>query len=568
MPDPEQMLSSWKEIASYLNRTARTCQRLEREMGLPVHRLDGSPKAHVFAYRAELDAWLSDMMHEREKKRKRRRLLYISASSGVVVVAAAILLLVLGGRGPARDAASVSNENSVAVLAHSPNPGPNAESIAEGIADTVINTLWRIPGLRVPCLNSSDALRKLDYAEIGRRLKVKNILRLGVQTSGNDLRVTAQLVNARDGQILWSETYDRPLSDIFEIQDQISRSMAEQMETPLIRAGEPRSGAAPTKDIEAYNLYQRGRYLISRPRPEAPGQALSLFDEALRRDPNFALAYVGIARAYMYMQVLFLKPATEVCPKAEAALKTALGLEPDLAEAHALMAWVQFLYHFDWDAADQSFRRALELKPGDALTRGMYAYSLVPKKRLAEARNEIELALATDPLIPTLYVYSMWIHLFSRQNERVLEVFSRLQQIEPNLGPPVFIAGLAYLNIGRLKESIEMFQKACRIPHRTGQPEAGLAAAYLRSGDRVAAEALYMELIKEWKKDRAASPVHVAWVTALLGDLNAASRWVEIAIEEHDPGVVSLLNSVEISAPEVAHDPRLLAILDRLKLPH
>jgi TolB-like protein len=569
MADKQETLFSWKEIAAYLNRTERTCQRLERGMGLPVHRLDGSPKARVFAYPKELDAWLSEMIHERERRRKTRRLLFLLPAL-VIAGAAVILDGVLGGRKPAPDATPVPAEPSVAVLVHDLILEPGREHLPDGIAEAVRSALSRVRELRVTGKTSSDAVRdrKLDVREVGRLLGVKNVLELGVQLARENLRITAQLVNAEDGFVLWSETYDKRTQDIFGIEDEITRAIMDQLKIKLAAGEAIALAKAPTTNLEAYDLYLKGRYHVGRPRPDAQAEALRFFEEALSQDPNFALPYVGIAQAYMNMQTLFMRPATEVCPKAKAAVKRALELDPDLAEAHAIMAWVQFLFDFDLEAADKSFRRALDLKPGDALTRGMYAYSLSARRRFEEARREIKSALAMDPLIPVLYGYSIWIHLFGGRNEDVLEEFSQVQRIEPDLEGTLFGAAMAYLNLGRLKESVETFQRARLVPHYTGRPEAGLAVAYLKLGDRRAAEALYVELVEKWKKSRFASPVHLAWVAAALGNLDAASDWLELAVKEHDPSVVVLQVTAEASAPDVARDPRLLAILDRLHLPH
>jgi adenylate cyclase len=562
MPEQQKILSSWKEIATYLRRTERTCQRLERGMGLPVHRLDGSPKARVFAYPHELDAWLAQKIDEHKADRKGRRLLpYLAMGAMAVAAVVAVFLIVLK---PAPD------EMSIAVLVHDLNLEPGQEHLPDCIAEAVRCSLWKIKGLQVTGKISSDAARdrKLDDREAGRLLGVRNILNLGVQVADGNIRITAQLVNPQDGYVRWGDIYDRPARNIFAIEDELTRAIVGQLKVALESGERAVSIGPPTQDIEAYSLYQKGRFLLGRPRPETPGAALGYFRQALERDPDFALAYTGMAWVYMNMISQYLARPNDVGPKAESAVKRALDLDPDLAEAHALSAWVQFVYRNDWAATESSFRKALDLRPGDAMTRGMYAFYLFTRKRYQEARSEIKRSLAADPFMPVLSSYSMWIHLYSGEGEEVLEEFRKVQMFEPDYEFSHFAAGLAYLRKGRIDESIELFTKACALLHTNGRPEAGLAVASLKKGDRKEAGIRYTELLKEREKTGCISAINLAWIRAEMGDVEAACDWVETAIRDHDPMVPSVHIYAESMVPRLARSPRFLAILDRLHLPH
>jgi TolB-like protein/Tfp pilus assembly protein PilF len=557
-----QMLSSWKEIASYLGRTVRTCQRLEA-LGLPIHRLDGSPKAHVFAYPRELDAWLAKKIDERAQPPKRRRLRLFPAIVALGLIAGAVgAVIVLRPRPDVR---------SIAVLTHDLSPRRGSEHVSDGIAEAVRNTLMQVKGLYVAGRYSSEAVvkdRKLGYREIGRTLNVANILDLGVTVDGEELRVTADLISAKNGYQLWAADYNERLRDIFDIQDQIKVSIAEELKLVLLPGEASALGRHPTEDSVANDFYMKGRTILGRPWPGAPQEALRVFNQAVARDPKFALARVGIAWVYMTMISQFLARPAEAGPMAESAVKEALALDPNLAEAHALNGWVQFLYEYDWEAAEKSFRRALELKPGDGMIRGMYAYSLMSKRRFREARTGIKRALALDPFMPVLSADFMWIHLNSGRIREALEESERVRQFEPKFEFAYLGAGQAYLSLGRLAEAMEMYQQGMQLPRASGRCETGLLVCHLKSGDRQGAEALYADLLKEREKSGLVSPAYLAWAAVSLGKTDEGFQWLDTAVREHDPTIPLIQSFAEAVMPEIARDPRFLALLDKLNLPH
>ncbi|HOW86658.1 MAG TPA: tetratricopeptide repeat protein [Candidatus Aminicenantes bacterium] len=563
MSEQREVLSSWKEISAYLKRTPRTCQRFENEMGLPVHRLDGSAKARVFAYSDELDAWLAQKVDEHEQApRKSRRLAILGlAGAGAVAAVAAILILALKA-GPAA--------GSIAVLPFDDlSPGPGSEELAAGLTEDITDGLGRIHGLRVTGRVTASVVKKmgLDARRTGRALKVRYLIEGSTRVAGPRLRAVARLVEARNGFVLWAEDFDRPKEDFFAVKDGIASSVAARLGIVLSAREESALRERPTADMQAYELYMTGRYLLGRPKPEAPGLALRYFEEALRRDPKFALAKVGIAWFHINMATLLLARPNDMGPKAEAAAREALALGPDLAEAHAVNAWVQFIYGWNWDAAEADFQRALELDPADGMTRGWYAYFLFSRRRFKEARKEIGRALAAEPLTPYLHGLSMWIHVHTGGTEEALKEFRKVQAIEPDFSFAYFGAGLATLIEGRIDESIEMFKKSCLLPGTRGWPEAGLAVAYLKKGDRKSAADVYGNLLREWEKTGLVSAVHVAWAAAAMGDIDRALELLRTAVRERDPSVVVVHVATETSLPRLARDPRFLAVLDEVGLP-
>ncbi len=439
----------------------------------------------------------------------------------------------------------------------------------EGLAEELIHALARLQGIRVVARTSAFALKgmKLDVREIGKMLDVRAIVEGSVRKSGNRLRVTAQLVDARTGLHIWSERFDREERDVFDIQDEISLAIVEHLKVTLLAGEKTALHKRSTADTEAYNLYLKGLYFVARPNPEAIGKALNFFHEAIDRDPNFALAHAGVATVYSTLGIMNLAPPAEMYPKAKAALEKTLALDPDLAEAHAVAAVLEFWFEWNWTAAEKSFGRVLALNPGDAMSRGHYAWLLMSRRRFEECLAEIKRALTLDPLMPLFYAWSIGLHGAVGRNDEALAEFLRLQQIEPNFGLAYFHAGMAYYRKGLIDEAIETLQKGRPLVIFPGWGEVMLLFCYLKKGDRKRAEQALTEVLED-RKRLPVSPLSLAWGFAALGDFDSAFEWLETAIRERDTLTVFVHVYTEALVPALARDPRFGPILDRLKLPH
>ena len=448
------------------------------------------------------------------------------------------------------------------------SPARDQEYFAEGLAEELIHALARIQGIRVVARTSAFALNglKLDVREIGKRLDVWAVLEGSVRKAGKRLRVTAQLVDARTGLHLWSERFDREEADVFDIQDEISLAIVEHLKVTLLAGEKTALKKRSTGDPEAYNLYLKGLYFSARPNPEAFGKALDFFQEAIGRDPDFALAYAGLAFVFAAHGNLNLAPWAEVYPKSKAALEKSLSLDPDLAEAHAVAAMLQFWFEWNWPAAEESFRRVLALNPGDAMSRGSYAFLLMQKKRFDESVREIKRVLAIDPLMPLFYAWSIAVHNAAGRYDEALGEFAKLQQIDPNVGLAFLHAGMAYYLKGLYDEAIRTFEKGRELVNFPGWAEGMLLLSYQRKGDSKKAEEILAGLLEDRKK-LAVSPVNIAWGFAALGDLDAAFQWLETAIRERDTIMPHIHIYAEMFMPVLARDPRFEAILKKMNLP-
>jgi len=438
----------------------------------------------------------------------------------------------------------------------------------EGIAEELINALAHIQGLRVVARTSAFALKGMnfDIREIGRKLDVKAVLEGSIRKVGNRLRITAQLINVEDGFHLWSERYDREMADIFAIQDEITSAIVESLKVTL-RVGEKTAlRKRLTDDPEAYSLYLKGLYFYARPSPESYAKALNYFRAAIDKDPNFALAYAGLANVFGGLGIMNMAPPAEMWPKAKAALEKALFLDEDLAEAYAVAAMMAFWYDWNWDEAGRSLDKVLSLNPGNAMSHGVRGWYCINRRRFDEAILEIKKALELDPLMPLFYAWSVGIHVAAGKPDEALQEFARALEIDPNNGLAYFHAGMAYIRKGLLDEALDTFEKGKTLVVFPGWIEGNLGLIYLRKGDREKAVRILEEMIENKKKIKNLSSVCIAWLSGVLGKLDSAFEFLDKAYEEHDTLMTFIHNYTEWVSPEIFGDPRFKDILKKMNL--
>lgn len=460
----DDRLDSWKEIAAYLGREVRTVQGWEKTEGLPVHRHQHSRQGSVYALKSELNTW-------REARRESpsappvetgptapSRWLWASFA-GLALVAAAAALLWWTHR-PAANAGGQSP--SVAVLPFLDlSPAKDQEYFSDGLTEELIDALTRVPNLHVVARTSAFAFKgkPADVREIGRQLNVSTILEGSVRKSGDQLRITAQLARVSDGYHLWSRTYDRRLQDVFAVQREISQTIA-----GLLRGGDLPARSQP-RDLEAYRLYQEGRYFFNKfEPPESDTKAIERYRQAIARDPQMAQAYAGMADAYSYLAENFVAAPREVMPKAREAAEKAVALDDSSADAHIALGIVKLDYDRDREGGQREFLRAIQLNPGSGYAHHWYAHSLEVQGRLDEARKEMRAALDLDPLsIPINWDIGSEL-LCAGKVDEALRHLKKAADLFPNI--PVFaflqVSAYAYKGEGepakRLVESLKTTQ--------------------------------------------------------------------------------------------------------------
>ncbi len=448
------------------------------------------------------------------------------------------------------------------------SPGKDQEYFGEGIAEELIHALSRIEDLRVVARTSAFALKSLslDVREIGQRLDVKAVLEGSVRKAGNRLRVTAQLINVEDGFHLWSERFDRDAVDVFAIQDEISLAIVEHLKVSLQLGEKTALKKRSTDDAEAYNLYLKGLYFVARPSPETYDKALAFFRAAIDKDPNFALAYAGMANVFASLGIMNLAPPGEMWPKAKAALEKSISLDGNLAEAHAVAAGLAFWYEWDWEAAGRSFDRVLALNPGDAFSHGTRGWFLLNRRRFDEAIREIKKALELDPLMPLYYAWSVGLHWSVGRPDEALQEFSKALAIDPNLGLAYFHAGMAHFIKGQFAEAENTWGKWRQLVVIPGWSEYGFGIIALQKGDRQKAAQILEEMIENKKKVKNVSATCIAWLAGNLEKYDLAFEFLDKAYEDRDVLMPFVDVYTKYFCPMMVTDSRYQGILKKMKL--
>lgn len=369
-PIQRQRLNSWKEIAAYLDVAVRTAQRWEAAENLPVRRHRHAKLSSAYAYADELDRWWDsrpDAVGGKHAAKRRR-----SAKSAT---SQAVSIVVLPFANLDRD--------------------EETEILSDGLTEDLITALSQIKSLRVVARSSAFHFKGQahDVREIGKRLGVDNVLEGSLRRAGSRLRVTAQLVSAADGCHLWARRFDREMEDPFDLQEQLAHSIAAGLRVQLLGESSAHRG---TRDVETYNLYLRGRFFWNQRTREGLGRALQCFEQAIRRDPEFAFAHAGIAETYALFWAHARAPWREAIPKAQAAVSRAREIDPAPGPIDASLGLVR-IASFDLSGAENAFRSALESNSGDHRARHWHAMTLASLGRCEEAIPEIEHALELDP---------------------------------------------------------------------------------------------------------------------------------------------------------------------------
>ena len=457
---------------------------------------------------------------------------------------------------------------SIAVLPFA-NPGadPDSEIFSDGIAEELTTALSRLDGLRVVARASAFAFKgaQEDVREIGRRLGVGTVLEGSVRRAANRVRVTAELVNVGDGIRLWAERYDRKVSDVFAIQDEIAAAIANVLEAKLL--GAPKAYAqepARKGDPKAYEHYLRGRHLWNQRTASALERSVQEFEGALAIDPAHAPAKAAIADSYVILGVYSHRRADEVMPKAKAAAEQALALDPSLAEAHTSLACVRALYEWDWSAADALFRRAIAHNPQYATAHQWYASNcLVPQGRFPEAQAELDRALALDPLSLAVHVSVGLCRFYARDLASAAVEIEQTLKLNDAFGAGHYFLGHTYIAMGRYDDALGPLTRAVELQEKSAETMAALATAHALAYQRAHAEAILADLVRR-ARDAYVSPALLAQVHLALGDAGAALDRLEEAAECRAADLVWL--KVHPIYDPIRGHPRFRALLGRLKL--
>jgi len=456
---------------------------------------------------------------------------------------------------------------SVAVIPFSCLSGEKEnEYLAEGITEDLIIALSRIPSLRVPARTSSFAFREeRDIRTIGYKLKVQHIVEGSFRRADGKVRITARLVNVQSGFQEWTETYDRDLKDIFTLQNEITRTIAQALQIELTRDLQVPVVQPGTTNIEAYQLYMKGRYYWAR-RPVGIQNAIQYFKQALELDPAYTGALIGLADCYNTLGAWEngTEPPRTVMPLGMSYAERALAQADTSGEAHTSKAYCLFHFHRNWEATEEEFRRAIELSPHYSAVHHWYSHFLTAMGRTEESLRESRRALELDPMDMLMNVHLAWHYQLAGQFDEALEQSLRSVRTEPGWHWSHFFLGWAYEQKLMHDSAIDALGKSVELSGGHTVMTGALGHAYGSAGDRGRAEEILRKLVSIARTKYVAS-YEIGLIHFALGDADQGFEWLDKAFEEQSGWLVYLNREPRLGVWH--HDPRFQRLLQRLGLP-
>ena len=515
---------------------ARVIQRC-----LEKNRAERFQSARDLAFALRALGTSTTLTFEAPQERKKRKLLWGSVAIAAIV-AVSIAYLVsrsgLDGEIVATKRNAPANK-TLAILPFVNATGDReAEYLSDGITETLINTLAQVPGLRVMSRTSVFHYKggAPDPLRVGRELRVSTVLIGRVETVGDRLVVGAELIDASDNSLVWGNRYQTARADLFSVQQSIASEIARMLRLELTGREQQLLAKRYTTDPRAYELYLKGRFQWNKRDAEGLYKAIDFFNEAIEIDPQYALAYAGLADCYNLLDIWAGLPTRETFPKAKAAAQKALSIDDQLAEAHTSLAYAIHTYEWDWTAAEREYLRAIDLNPNYATAHQWYAEFLTANGRFDEAQREGRKALELDPMSPIINAVVGWNLTMARRYDAAIEQNLRTSQLFPSFPPAHAYLGLAYLESGKPREAIAALETALKqldiIVFRTW-----LIRAYLDAGDRTRAHQMTREL--EQRKEYL-PPYYMAALYAHLGSRDKALTELDRAVKERTGALVWL----------------------------
>ncbi len=516
------------------------------------HKIETPPNPRIF--NAQIPEALSRIMLKCMEKEKGRR--YPSAEA---------LLSDLTKSGEAGDGTMPAPawKNSIAVLPFLDlSPNKDQEYFCDGITEELINSLTKIEKLKVASGSSAFQFKgkEQNIREIGEKLRVQTVLQGSVRKAGNKLRITAQLINVADGYFLWSEKYDREMEDIFAIQDEISLTIADKMALKLLGEEKAKLVKRHTEDVDAYNLYLKGRYFQNNRTEEGLKKSNDYFYQALKEDPDYALAYSGLADSFSFLGSYDYLSPQDTFPKAREAALNALRIDDSLPEAHASLAWIIMSYDWDLKKAEREFKKALELNPNYATAYQWYAFRFMFIGKFDEAIQNIKKAQELDMLSLAINADLGQMFYFAHEYDKAIEQLQKTIEIDANFWKAHFHLGQVFMQKGMHEKAISELKKTLELSY-SDWVFAYLGCAYGISGNRDAAKKVVGKLSEESKK-RYVSFYFRALICAALGKRDEALSLLERAYKNQEYRLIWL--KVEPILDSIRSNSNFIALLKKV----
>jgi TolB-like protein len=601
-PAPNQRLGSWKEIAAFFDCDERTLRRWEKQRGLPVHRVPGGSGGKVFAYTDELSAWLamprngsaslskSNAATEARPQGGAAQLAVIDGSSPLelsspaessiqhhdraeqhrwrtagLVLAGIVLAVGLGLAVFYR----IPNPDSVAVLPFNNGGGDaNADYLSDGITESLIDNLTHVPQLKVRSRSSVFRYKgqDIDVRKVGNDLGVSVLVTGRVVTQGNDIDVSAELTDVRENVEIWGQRYSGKTADILSLQQRIAGDIAEKLRSKLSPSEKRQVTQQGTQNPEAFELYLKGRYSWNKRTFADLTTAISYFNQAIAKDPGYALAYSGLADAYAVLPNFGGTPSEDFT-KSNAAARKALELDATLAHPHAVLGENEMQYDWDFAGGEAEFKKAFALDPNDATAHQWYADNLsMIGGREREALAEVNLAHQLDPLSPVITRVVGSVLLQARRFDDTIAICKKLVEDDPTFAIAHDCLAYAYWGKRMYPQLIEEWKITAQLSG--DQTDADFAAALdegFRSAGWSGALTKGIEKMLEQRKTTYVPPWKIARLYADLGDKEQALHWLDIAYQEHDWLLIGL--KTHFPFDPLRSDPRFDALVGKVGLP-
>ncbi|HKO99657.1 MAG TPA: protein kinase [Pyrinomonadaceae bacterium] len=492
---------------------------------------------------------------------KKRKFGFITALAALLLVSAGVFYVTV-----VRRTSSATDNRPIDSIAVLPFQNKSADSetdyLSDGLAESLIYGLSQLPGLKVSPTSSVFRYKgkNMDPITIGGELGVNAVMTGRLAQHGDDLTISVELVDVRNNKLLWGKQYDRKLVDLLTTQREIATQITQNLKLELSGADERRVTRHYTKNSEAYQLYLKGHYYASRYTKEGFNKGIEYFDQAIAKDPNFALAYTGLAFCYLNQTDWVFAPKDSV-PKSRKAIENALRIDEMLAEAHTMKAMILLQYDWNWFGAEREFRRALEIDPDYALGRSFLAWHLAAMGRFDESIAEDKRALEIDPLSPAVNADLGWDFYFARRYEEGIEQLRKAVDLEPNYWVSHVLLGRCYEQKGRLDEAIAQFEKARQIESSIPEVLAALGHGYALAGRKTEALKIISELQERSKKEFVPS-YSIATVYVGIGMKEEAIQYLAKSQEEGSFYMIHL--KVEPMLDSLRSDPRFTDIVRRV----
>ena len=461
------------------------------------------------------------------------------------------------------EASGVIPEKSIAVLPFDNLSGdPDNAYFTEGVQDEILTRLAKVADLKVIARTSTQKFKSTpeNLPEIAKQLGVRNILEGSVQKANDQVRVNVQLINALTYAHLWADTYDRRSTDIFAVESEIAKNVADALQAKLTGSEKSSIAKAPTADAEAYELYLKGRFFWNKRSGADLRKAIEYFNQAIAKDPNYALAYAGLADSYLLLPNYGSASMQESVPPARAALKKALELDDSLAEAHASSGLLD-TFECRLERAITDFERAIQLKPNYATAHHWLMFGRLSLGHLDQAIEEGKRALKLDPLSPIINADFAWTYFCARRFDKAERQACKTLEIDPQFFLAHYYLGQVLQFKGHLSEAIAEFQKAVEL---NGDPDSlgMLGQAYARNGQKDEAQKILLRLNEE-AKSRYVAPYATALVYLGLGEKERALDDLERAYQRGDTNYLFVIR-VDPMVDDLRGHPRFDALVQKI----